>query len=99
MFRFLPLVAAVMFAVAGFNVFDTPSCESVSFDYRGARVVTIECFPDASGAVPADLAGLGLLAGAGLMSWISWNLRRRPSQRSGFNSAGSDLQPPTPPLA
>lgn len=97
MFRFLPLVLAVMFAVAGFNVFGTAGCESVSFDYRGARIFTIECFPYASGAVPADLAGTGLLAGSGLMAWIWRKFRRRAFQRPRYGASTAQLLSPASP--
>lgn len=97
MFRFLPLVGAVMFAIAGFNVFGTAGCESVSFDYRGARIFTIECYPDASGAVPAGLAGTGLLAGSSLMAWIWWKFRRGAPQRPRYSASTAQLLPPTSP--
>ncbi len=93
--RLLPLVGAVMLALTGFNVLGTPGCESVSFDYRGARVFTVQCFPDSSGAIPSDVAGVGLLAGSGLMIWIWWRLRRRPTRQK-RSSAAPHVPPPQP---
>lgn len=95
-FRLLPLVAAGLFAITGFNVLGTEGCESVSFDYRGARVFSVQCFSDSSGALPADLAGFGMIAAAAVLIWIWWSLRQRPTRGAGSGfSTGLPHRTPT----
>jgi hypothetical protein len=54
-------------AVAGFGVFTgigilrADDCKSVSFDGQGGRIAVAQCFADSSGALPAWLAGGGLI--------------------------------------
>lgn len=60
--RLLPLVAAVLFVVNGCGVLTADECASVSFDGEaGGRVMAAVCYPDAQGALPAWVAGLGMI--------------------------------------
>ena len=45
----------------GMAILTTSECESVSFDGQGGRVAVAQCFADSSGALPAWLAGVGMV--------------------------------------
>lgn len=65
------LGAAITF-ITGIGILSAPECESVSFSRAGGqRVSTVSCFADQSGAVPAWLAGVGLLAVAVIFILLS----------------------------
>ena len=65
--RFLWTAASAITLFSGIRVLTEPGCESVSFSRAGGRRVSaLSCFSDQSGAVPAWLAGVGLLAIAAL---------------------------------
>lgn len=70
LWRLLTLVASVVMAVNGLSLLGREDCETVSFDGQGGRVFTAVCHPDSSGAIPASLAGLLLLAGGAGLFWL-----------------------------
>lgn len=72
--RILFVVAGGLSLLTGFRVFAEPDCNSVSFDGQGGRVASVVCSADDSGAVPAGLAGIGLIALGGGVVWLG--LRR-----------------------
>ncbi len=45
----------------GLKVLTADNCESISFDGQGGRVAIAQCFADNSGALPAWLAGIGMI--------------------------------------
>ena len=45
----------------GLKVLTADKCESISFDGQGGRVAIAQCFADNSGALPAWLAGIGMI--------------------------------------
>lgn len=68
---FLALASIITF-IAGVNILSEPSCRSVSFSrVGGRRVGAVSCFSDQSGAVPAWLAAVGLLALAAVCAVIA----------------------------
>jgi len=72
--RVLFVVAGGLALLTGFRVLAEPDCNSVSFDGQGSRIATVVCSADDSGALPAGLAGIGLIAlGGGV---IGLGLRR-----------------------
>jgi hypothetical protein len=48
-------------AFNGLKVLTADNCESISFDGQGGRVAIAQCFADNSGALPAWLAGIGMI--------------------------------------
>jgi len=72
--RILFVVAGGLALLTGFRVLAEPDCNSVSFDGQGGRVASVVCSADDSGAVPAGLAGIGLIALGGGVVWLG--LRR-----------------------
>jgi len=71
---FLFVVGALLFAYNGGGILLADNCDSVSFDGQGGRVATAVCYSDGSGALPAWLAGIGMLVIAALFAFIA--LRR-----------------------
>lgn len=60
--RLIGLVAAVLAVVNGIGILTADNCKSISFDGEaGGRVMAAVCYPDSQGALPAWLAGLGLI--------------------------------------
>lgn len=45
----------------GFAILGASKCQSVSFDGQGSRVAIAQCFADSSGALPAWVAGMGMV--------------------------------------
>ena len=45
----------------GIAILSASDCQSVSFDGQGSRVAAAQCFADSSGALPAWLAGVGMV--------------------------------------
>lgn len=74
--RLLMLVASAVMGVNGLRILSADDCETVSFDGQGGRVFTALCYPDSSGAIPAPLAGILLLAGAVALLWL-WRRQGR----------------------
>lgn len=72
--RLLFVVAGGFALLTGFRVLAEPDCNSVSFDGQGGRVATVVCSADDSGALPAGLAGIGLIVLGGGVIWFG--LRR-----------------------
>lgn len=72
--RIFFVVAGGLALLTGFRVLAEPNCNSVSFDGQGGRVASVVCSADDSGAVPAGLAGIGLIALGGGVVWLG--LRR-----------------------
>ena len=72
--RIFFVVAGGLALLTGFRVLAETNCNSVSFDGKGGRVATVVCSADDSGAVPAGLAGIGLIALGGGVVWLG--LRR-----------------------
>jgi len=58
------IIGLILGGVAAFNgiaILIASDCESVSFDGQGSRVAVAQCFADSSGALPAWLAGVGMV--------------------------------------
>ena len=58
------IIGLILGGVAAFNgiaILAASDCESVSFDGQGSRVAVAQCFADSSGALPAWLAGVGMV--------------------------------------
>jgi hypothetical protein len=58
------VIGLILGGVAAFNgiaILTASECESVSFDGQGSRVAVAQCFADSSGALPAWLAGVGMV--------------------------------------
>jgi len=72
--RVLFVIAGGLALLTGFRVLAEPDCDSVSFDGQGGRIATVVCSADESGALPAGLAGIGLIALGGGVIWFG--LRR-----------------------
>ena len=67
------IVGLILGGVAAFNgiaILVASDCESVSFDGQGSRVAVAQCFADSSGALPAWLAGVGMLLIGGFIAFI-----------------------------
>ena len=59
--RIIGLILGAVSAFNGIAILTASECESVSFDGRGSRVAVAQCFADSSGALPAWLAGVGMV--------------------------------------
>jgi hypothetical protein len=60
--RLFVLAASIFAIVNGVGVLRAENCSSISFDGEaGGRVLTAVCFPDSTGAIPASLAGWGMV--------------------------------------
>jgi hypothetical protein len=70
--KILGLVGAGSFIVTGLTVIGDPNC--ITADFGGqSRIVTITCYPDYGGALPATTAGmLSILFGFGILVLIFW---------------------------
>jgi hypothetical protein len=68
--RLLTLVSSVLMIVNGIGLFGREDCETISFDGQGGRAFTVDCYADSSGAIPASLAGVLLLAGGLGLFWL-----------------------------
>jgi hypothetical protein len=55
----------------GFAILGADNCQSVSFDGQGSRVAVAQCFADSSGAIPAWLAGIGMIVVGGVIGLIA----------------------------
>lgn len=58
------IIGFILGCIAAFNgvaILTASECKSVSFDGQGGRVAVAQCFADSSGALPAWLAGLGMV--------------------------------------
>ena len=76
--RLLWIIAAGLSGIAGVRILGEPACQSVSFGRAGGRRVNaMSCFADDSGALPAELAGIGLLVIAVIVIALAF---RRPRQ-------------------
>ena len=75
----LGLIGGGSFIVNGFSVLTDPNCDTVGFG--GGRVVQTTCYQAGagmSGEFPGTVAGLGMLAGGGLILYFAWrNFKRR----------------------
>lgn len=90
--RLIWIVSAGFAAVSGIQILSEPSCESVSFGRAGGRRVSAAtCFSDSSGALPANLAGLGLILLALIVLAVALRRPRLTSDLSGIRGS-------TPPL-
>ncbi len=70
------IIGLILGGVAAFNgiaILTASDCESVSFDGQGSRVAVVQCFADSSGALPAWLAGVGMLLVGGFIAFIGVN--------------------------
>lgn len=83
--RILALIGATTFLVTGMQVLLDPDCVTAGFS--GGRAVTVTCYQDSTGDLPADVAGLlSLGAGIGIITLAFWNqirnywLRRKLEQ-------------------
>ena len=54
----------------GIAILGASDCQSVSFDGQGSRVAAAQCFADSSGALPAWMAGLGMVLIGGFVILI-----------------------------
>jgi hypothetical protein len=84
-FRIIGFIGGITFIVNGFGVLGDPNCSSVSFS--GLHAVTITCYADSTGAIPAWLGGLlSIIGGAILMGYgaspflEAWLLRKKQQQ-------------------
>jgi hypothetical protein len=69
------ITGLILGGVAAFNgiaILAASDCESVSFDGRGSRVAVAQCFADSSGALPAWLAGVGMVLIGGAIAFIGF---------------------------
>jgi hypothetical protein len=55
----------------GLKVLAANNCESISFDGQGGRVAIAQCFADNSGALPAWLAGIGMILVGGIVGLLA----------------------------
>jgi hypothetical protein len=66
--KILLLVSAFFAGATGIGILNSDNCATVSFDGEGGgRVVRAVCYADSSGALPAWLAGLGMIGIAGAL--------------------------------
>lgn len=96
--RILALIGATTFFVTGSQVLLDPDCVTAGFS--GGRAVTITCYQDSTGDMPASVAGLlSLVIGLGIFTLAFWNqirnywLRRKLVQT--LNRGGFDHIHPT----
>ncbi len=68
--RIVGLILGGLSAFNGIAILTASECESVSFDGQGSRVAVAQCFADSSGALPAWLAGFGMLLFGGFIVFI-----------------------------
>ena len=55
-------IVAVLFLINGISILGADDCSSVSFDGQGgSRAMSVVCYPDSTGALPASLAGVGMI--------------------------------------
>lgn len=59
--KFFPLVLGLVSILNGFAILGASNCQSVSFDGQGSRVAAAQCFADSRGALPAWMAGTGMV--------------------------------------
>ena len=59
--RIIGLILGGISAFNGIAILTASECGSVSFDGQGSRVAVAQCFADSSGALPAWLAGIGMV--------------------------------------
>lgn len=86
--RLLGIVAAGFAVVSGVRILSEPSCESVSFGRAGGRRVSaVTCFSDGSGALPANLAGIGLIVLALIVVALALRRPRLTSDLSGLQGS------------
>lgn len=91
--KILALIGAITFFITGIQVLLDPDCVSAGFS--GGRAVTLTCYQDSTGDMPASVAGLLCIgAGIAIISLAFWNqirnywLRRKLLQtlnREGFD--------------
>ena len=75
--RLVGLVAAVLAVVNGIGILTADNCMSISFDGEaGGRVMAAVCYPDSQGALPAWIAGLGLIVVGLVVGFIAITPRR-----------------------
>ena len=55
----------------GLKVLTADNCESISFDGQGGRVAIAQCFADNSGALPAWIAGTGMIRVGGIVGLLA----------------------------
>jgi hypothetical protein len=68
--RVIGLILGGLAAFNGIAILTASECESVSFDGQGSRVAVAQCFADSSGALPAWVAGFGMLLLGGFIIFI-----------------------------
>ena len=68
--RIIGLILGGVAAINGIAILIASDCESVSFDGQGSRVAVAQCFADSSGALPAWLAGVGMLLIGSFIAFI-----------------------------
>ena len=69
------IIGLILGGVAAFNGIASlaaSDCERVSFDGQGSRVAVAQCFADSSGALPAWLAGVGMVLIGGAIAFIGF---------------------------
>lgn len=59
--RVIGLILGGLSAFNGIAILTASECKSVSSDGQGSRVAVAQCFADSSGALPAWLAGVGMV--------------------------------------
>ena len=69
--RIIGLAFGGFAAFNGFKVLTADNCESISFDGQGGRVAIAQCFADNSGALPAWLAGIGMILVGGVIGLLA----------------------------
>ena len=75
--RLVGLVAAVLAVVNGIGILSADNCKSISFDGEaGGRVMAAACYPDSQGALPAWIAGIGLVLIGVVVGFIAIAPRR-----------------------
>jgi len=75
--RLVGLVAAVLAVVNGIGILTADNCKSISFDGEaGGRVMAAVCYPDSQGALPAWIAGIGLVLIGVVVGFIAIAPRR-----------------------
>lgn len=93
--RIFWVIAAGFGLLSGIRILSEPACESVSFGRAGGRRVSVvSCYPDSSGALPAGLAGVGLIAVAVLVIFLAF---KRPRFVPPASSVNRTSPLPTPP--
>ena len=91
--RLIWIIAAGFTGVSGIRILSEPSCESVSFGRAGGRRMSAAtCFSDSSGALPANLVGLGLIVLALIGLAVALRRPRLTNDLAGMRDLTSSLR-------